>query len=80
MNHNSFDSIGDFALALDRYKGNNIWEDVIWCAVIPGDEIDAERCQQEGDGNVVFFKKDKGKLVYSESEEEWFTESDKDED
>lgn len=69
-------ALNDFAVELDNYKGDNIWEDLIWGAVIPGIEIDEERCKNDGDGNAVFFKKNKEKLVYRESEKEWFVESD----
>jgi len=57
-----------FVQILNSYKGENIWQDLIYGAAIDGDEIDFDRCA-EGTGDVIYLASGETILYYPHSKE-----------
>ncbi len=60
-----FESISSFVDALNDYKGESIWQDLIYGAEIEGNEVDAER-STEADGCIIYLTSG-DTIIYSES-------------
>ncbi len=64
-----FSSVSDFTDALNDYKGDNIWQELIYGTEIEGDSIDEER-STAGTGDVIYLTSG-DTIVYYEAEKSW---------
>jgi hypothetical protein len=64
-----FSSVSEFIDALNAYKGDNIWQELIYGTEIEGDSIDEER-STAGTGDVIYLTSG-DTIVYYEAEKSW---------
>lgn len=67
---NYFTGLDDFVDALNAYKGDNIWQDLIYGTTIDGDEIDSDLCIA-GTGDIIYLKSGET-ILYHEHSKEWY--------
>ena len=64
-----FSSVSEFIDALNDYKGDNVWQELIYGTEIEGDSIDEEQ-STNGTGDVIYLASG-DTIVYYESEKSW---------